>query len=175
MILITTAKDPDAALQLPDVYGSVYSGCDIHVAVTPTGAKQFLKTLADAGRTDEIVSIQQFPSDFVDTTNSNYPIVHKETVIEKPYTDIDGYVPRNNKLFIYPYNYLTVTNMEGNFADFRYEFFSGNSAYFTIEGGVTNTPELVLSPVFYKGANKNYSEKLTMKQFPTCAWNNDMY
>ena len=37
---------------------------------------------------------------------------------------LDGYAPRNNKLLSYPYNFLYVTNNQGNSAIYRWEFFN---------------------------------------------------
>ena len=61
------------------------------------------------------------PSDFKDLTDLMPKIITNNT-IPKPYHDIMGYVPRNKKLFCYPYKYCTIDNMEGSTLDLMYEY-----------------------------------------------------
>lgn len=53
--------------------------------------------------------------------------------VNKPST-INGYTPKNKKLFTYPYNYLIMSNNNGTSNILRYEKFSDSSCYFTIKG-----------------------------------------
>lgn len=53
-----------------------------------------------------------------DTTNfNNIPIRRNAANV------FGGYVPKNNKLYTYPYNYFIVTNQEGEQKEFAYEHF----------------------------------------------------
>lgn len=49
-------------------------------------------------------------------------------------TTIDGYLPTNNKLLCYPYNYLIVNNNNGNSTKLKFEHFSSSDCEFDIYG-----------------------------------------
>lgn len=152
--------------------GGIYNGCALFSLSSQEAVDTYIKKLTDNAKSDAIISLCMMPALFA-TQNLN----HKEYSFDKPYTDIDGYTPKNNKLFIYPYNYITVYNSDGNFADFRYEFFSGTKAAFSAEGLISPNPEIVLTPVFYKGSGStyNYAEKIVLSGFPSCAYSVDSY
>ena len=48
-------------------------------------------------------------------------------------TSFTGYTPKNNKCFVYPYNYLYVTNDNGNTNILKYELFSDTTANFQLQ------------------------------------------
>lgn len=169
-ICVLSSVFSDGTPALGGVTGHIYNGCDLLKFRTASDVKEFIDKLTDDQKANAIISMNMIPESYAGST-----INHHEVVIAKPYSDIDGYTPKNNKLFIYPYNYITVTNLQGNFADFRYEFFTGNSAYFTMEGMLSANPEIVLTPVNYKGTQKNYSEKISISGFPQCSWITDTY
>ena len=50
--------------------------------------------------------------------------------ITKQLETIDGYKPKNNKLFCYPYNFVYCTNNEGVHAVYRYERFNSEKMVF---------------------------------------------
>ena len=169
-IVVLATVDKDGAAGNGGIDGNIYNGCQLLKFRTASDVNAFLNKLTDEQKSSAIVSMNMIPESYAGST-----INHHEVVINKPYADIDGYKPKNNKLFIYPYNYISVTNLQGNFADFRYEFFSGTSAYFTIEGMLSANPELIMTPVNYKGVQKNYSEKMSLSGFPSCSYAIDSY
>lgn len=169
-IVVLATVDKDGTAGNGGIDGNIYNGCQLLKFRTAADVNAFLNKLTDEQKTSAIVSMNMIPESYAGST-----INHHEIVINKPYADIDGYKPKNNKLFIYPYNYISVTNLQGNFADFRYEFFSGTSAYFTIEGMLSANPELIMTPVNYKGVQKNYSEKMSLSGFPSCSYAIDSY
>ena len=85
------------------------------------------------------------------------------------------YEPRNKKLLTYPYNFLYVTNLEGNCAVFPYEFFSTDKCKFVITGDFSCNPTVLLAPYNYKGLVLNYDEKISISGFPQCSFNTDTY
>lgn len=97
--------------------------------------------------------------------------------ISKPknYSNLDGYTPKNNKLFTYPYNYLTVTTDSGAKADLKYEFFSGSSCTFIIQGSLTANPQVLLDPTNYAGCGRYRNERLVVSGFPQCTFNLDAF
>lgn len=89
---------------------------------------------------------------------------------------LDGYVPRNKKLYTFPYNFLTVYNGTGQQAVFRYEFFSQLTARFLIQSCVLPPVEMQIIPINYKNQTSgNQINRLTMANFPMCSWSKDAY
>lgn len=82
---------------------------------------------------------------------------------------IDGYVPKNNKLFNYPFSFLYVTNCNGGTMSLRYELFTGKIA-FGVGGCLSPNPDMVLVPLNYKLANNglgwNWNEALPISGMP---------
>ena len=154
-------------------YGGIYSGVMYSYTNDPTVLNTWITRATTAGKSDGIVGIAIVPYSFI--TDVSTPVVEKGQTFNKPYTSIDGYVPKNNKMFIYPYKSIQVTNLEGNFAEFRYEFFSGTAAQFEFIGITGLNTEIVCSPVNYKGQQANISEKISMSDFPMCTYNIDAY
>lgn len=66
-------------------------------------------------------------------------------------TNIHSYTPNNKKLFCYPYNYITLKNLEGGEIDLKYENFSGGNARFRCFANPIIKPEIGCYPVNYNG------------------------
>ena len=88
---------------------------------------------------------------------------------------MNGYKPKNNKLFCYPYNFAYCTNNSGNSAIYRYELFSGENMGFSLSGSLAPDGGVHLTPRYYNGLDYNYHEGMTLNGYPSCAWNNDTY
>ena len=145
------------------------------------GLRTAIRDLTTDNRADEIVMLRLVPYYFCDFANGN--IVSVPFTVEKPYTNVGGYVPRNNKLYCYPYKYLEVINCEGSENNYKYEYFntlpdatSSGYASFNIEG-TADTPEvnIMCIPSNYIGKQYDYENAITMQNFPTIAWNVDGY
>lgn len=111
----------------------------------------------------------------------------KRTVEFAPLTandSLDGYVPKNKKLYSYPYNFLHVDNASGSELSLRYEFFELHKPVLEISGTITQPIQVVLRPASYKGT-PGYSglggyttlntESLQLGNYPLCSWNVDAY
>ena len=98
-----------------------------------------------------------------------------DTTIAKPYNNIDGYVPRNNKLFVYPYNYMIVDNHGGVCEEFRYEDFTSANCVFTTKGDITPGCSIRTIPRNYKHIDYNYSEGINALKLPIGSWQGDVY
>lgn len=154
-------------------YGGVYSGIHYYYTNQPETLDTWLENLTGNGKSDAVVGVAVVPYTFI--TDADAPPVERSQTFTKPYSTLDGYTPKNNKLFCYPYKSIQVTNLEGNFAEFRYEFFSGNSAQFTFIGVTGMQTEIVCEPINYKGVQENLTEKITMSDFPMCSYAIDAF
>ena len=149
-------------------YGGIYSGVHYNYTNSMSTLDDWIIDLTSKGKADGVVGVYMVPKMFV-TDDGDDPVEHPK-VISKPYSTVNGYTPKNNKLFCYPYKFIQVTNLEGNFADFRYEFFGGNSAQFNMIGITGSITEIILEPINYKGVQENVTEKMAMKDFPMCSY-----
>lgn len=98
-----------------------------------------------------------------------------DTTISKPYNNIDGYIPRNNKLFVYPYNFMMIDNHGGVCEEFRYEDFTTSNCVFTTKGDITPGCSIRTIPRNYKHIDYNYSEGINALKLPIGSWQGDVY
>lgn len=86
---------------------------------------------------------------------------------------LNGYTPKNNKLYTYPFNFLHVRS-DVDSADFKYELFNGDYASFTLQGCIIPEPTLVLKPTGYKNYSVATEYRMALKNFPQVAINADV-
>ena len=90
---------------------------------------------------------------------------------------IDGYEPKNKKLFTYPYNFIHIDNSLGDALDLKYEFFEQANPSLFIMGTFTQPVQIVLRPKHYKGSGEELlsAETLEISGYPMCSWNMDAW
>ena len=91
-----------------------------------------------------------------------------------------SYVPKNKKLYTYPYCFFQINTPDGNARQFKYEFFSGQYAQFTVSSCIMSPVQVKLEPIYYKGSgtelNHHYTnESLVITGYPMCGWSYDSY
>lgn len=164
-------------------FGGIYCPAEYHDFETASAAANYISGLVEQDLADNIVNVLMVPTAF-----ENPGQISTGTFVQwaKPYTDVDGYVPKNKKLFCYPYKYLMVDNGEGSQYEYKYEYFfthpsetSSGNYEFGIYGISGNEVQVVCSPLSYNGADaiagftKEYD--INMSHFPVCAWGIDSY
>lgn len=177
------------------VDGVRYVGFDTKANTFPQDLQRMLAQFSASK--DDIVSIFMYPTDLLSFTSSIYTNVTEvssqsfQATFTRP-TDLDGYVPKNNKLFTYPYCYLTIDN--GSIANsYRWEYFTHTEALqdysFLIRGAVSPSGEIYAAPVNYKGLGKIpghvsstiddyipcFDERLALPPLPNCCYPIDSY
>ena len=97
-------------------------------------------------------------------------------------TTLNGYTPKNNKMFTGEFNYMYVTNNAGADAKYNYEDFYNNTPVFSLLGAVTPGCSIRLIPKNYKLLNQSASQDyvcnpygLTGAKYPVCSWSSDSY
>lgn len=139
-----------------------------------------LAALAEAGKSDAVVSMWAVPSFMINASIDGVPIndaiidngEHLETV-SRPST-LDGYRPKNNKLFTYPYCSLNTGTYSGQNVVLRYEFFSGNPI-FAYRGSPAPNGRIILYPKNYAGVPENYDYGVQLGDYPQGSWTQDVY
>lgn len=94
------------------------------------------------------------------------------------YERINGWAPRNNKLFSYPYCYLHLDDGGTASMSLRFEFFNALKWKFHFIGSNFAPVQFTIMPNEYKGIDKTYGmplESLTIQSYPLCSWNYDTY
>lgn len=193
LVIAATFKYEDGSFV--NVTGGVYSQLftGLHYTVFPMGyypiddpdhpgeygpnvAMDFLAGAAIAGKSDGIVSMFMMPSCFVTESGAGiYPAYHTKSMAKVQSGTIDGYTPKNNKLFTYPYNFLYVTNCQGTGSAYPYEFFSTQTCDFDISGDMSPDPSVLLRPAHYKGVLLNTDEKMVLTGYPQVPYNVDAF
>lgn len=90
-------------------------------------------------------------------------------------TQFDDFTPKNNKCFVYPYNYLFVSNNNGSNNIYKYEDFTTENCVFENQVSLTIGCSGRLVPKNYKRMVTNDDEALPLGKYPTCAWSSDAY
>lgn len=131
-----------------------------------------LTNIVNANKSDGVLAIYMIPFG----VNVNKESVATEAVAtSKLYGSFNGYTPKNNKLYAYPYNILHVYNDSAT-ADFRYELFSGSNCTFQLNLALAPEPTMTLCPTAYAGkSGQDLESRLTTSSFPVCAWSSDTY
>lgn len=90
-----------------------------------------------------------------------------------------AYVPRNNRLFSYPFCYAKIDNENGQQKHFCWEFLGGSAAAyadFKITGVVASSPEAAAYPAEYQGETNKFSDNGVMiSSFLNSLWSFDSY
>lgn len=142
----------------------------------PDLAAEFLLNATELGKSSGIVSVFLMPRCFVtDEGPAQFVKRHIYTTAKVTSGTIDGYTPKNNKLFTYPYNFLYVANQQGNSGVYPYEFFSGASCQFDVAGDMSPNPSVVLQPMNFKGILVNADEKMVLSGYPQLPYNIDAF
>lgn len=185
-------------------YNRQYSGLTLFAVETKSDADKIISGFDKAGKGDNIVSIFMAPKEFfqgciisprtftdqhgqTQTVNiilpaeTAYATTLLDTTTITRNTTIDGYIPKNNKLFTYPYNYLYATNNAGTDTIYRYEDFLDATPKFYMGGTLGQGCSIKLAPVNYKHLGtatnpaENYPYGITGMKYPVCAWGSDYY
>lgn len=160
---------------LPAVNGQVVNGVYTAAQLTQASTSEtdvatvntVIKGLTNANKADAIVALYMIPKKLMTINNSTITVNFNKT--------FGSYVPVNNKLTRYPYNFISITNGDGQEGIFRYELFTGGSAIFKFNSVVTPPAAVTLYPLNYDGIQENIDERLTITNFPQCAYSIDSY
>ena len=106
----------------------------------------------------------------------NYDLTPEKfnTTINK-ITSYNDYTPKNKKCFVYPYNYLLVSNNQGSNNIYKYEDFSTSNCVFENQFSIAIGGSGRIVPKNYKGMETNDDEALPLGKYPTCAWSSDAF
>lgn len=184
------------------VYGKTMSGANYLLFRTEDSASKFIRAIDQLGRDagGTILSIFNVPIPLtgvaIDDANwftanlgdETGIVAHvlpgftyrtlKETISVSSPSTLNGYTPRNNKCFVWPYNGFKVSNNAGMENEFHYEDFVSNSASFSILGTFTPGGSMSMIPKNYKKnstTNSGYNWSIPIAKIPLGSWSSDPY
>ena len=148
-------------------------------AAHPDYVDTWMRLFSIAGLKERIVGVYAYPHVLMDVdpqgtslfrqylvTNQNVKYVQLE--VDKP-TSLDGYTPKNNKLFTYPYTFCRLSSFTES-RDYLFEKFTdpitGNPSdpfYFYIFGTFIPEPSVLCVPTNYDHLLLNFEQTLTIK------------
>ena len=195
IIIATTGLGEYALPGYPSgkVFNGVYSGLYYFVFRNAYYADNFVKATQSMSTGDIIVSIFVVPTNLTNVAAGDFTTVTMEGLqveyaelntstneidmgdfpIHKPSVIDTDYVPRNNKLWCYPYRYFLLSNYAGSVQEFKYEMFTTTNCMFNIRGAIGVGCSIQVMPKDYKEGSSLYA--LDAYKLPTCAWQNDAY
>lgn len=147
---------------------NVYTGLCINEFSSASAATDFINRATNANKLNGIVAIFQA---------INYNSVTTLTINQNRSALFEGYVPKNNKLYSYPYSFLQVLGNDGGNAIFRWEYFSTfGSGAFRINTSPSISSQMLITPTNYKGkSGYNPAERMIIENVMLCSWNGDTF
>ena len=206
-IAISATDQPDEiGMQISKTYNGIYSGTMTLLFDSSTGATNYLRAMDLLNKGDAVVSVYLVPTAIVSSPNfetisidvSQTPsgqhittrlaklqssdsavILGTSANITSP-TTIDGYTPKNKKLFNPEYNYFYVSNNAGADVPFNYIDFVDNTASFKVIGALTPGCSIRCVPLNYKKLADNntlnsFNSGLSGAKYPICSWRTNVY
>lgn len=208
---IVGVSRPQTDTEANSIYGGsmngLYTGLSFYVFQDATETGKFIKAYDRIGHGDNIVTVFALPQNFFPNITFETLTVYNDsgtaygTMTGKRITDttiptefirktiyknttLNGYSPKNNKMFTGEFNYLYVTNNGGTDVKYNYEDFVSDP-HFKIDGVMCVGGSIKLMPTNYKkydclNPNTRYSWSefnygITCAKYPTCSWSNDAY
>ena len=191
IVAVTDVNTDSEFIADGQVYDGIYGACQLFAYdldhITDINAK--INEFANAP--DAVVSIYMIPKALVRNnlnTGTKLPYGASGALVTGLTLDaigasVDGYVPKNQKLFTYPYNYQSITTGNGEELALRYEFFVDRIPKVNIFGCISQPVQVMWCPTNYKNVNQpsggaypNFvDEKIAITSFPICSWNIDTW
>ena len=162
----------------PQIVGGVLQGLYVYCFSTATECSNAIGGLR-TGLAEGIIAVVNVPAGFI--TKQNDGRVTNATAPTKTegvtnYVNIDGYTPKYNKLCTYPFNFLKISNLEGDGCDFRWEYFADRTnIHFKLVLSITPEPELIAIPLNYRGLDEDYDSRVTLTNFVHASWMSSYY
>lgn len=179
----TTVNDDDDKPLAVNMGGIFYAG-GAYICDTMEQVVNIVQALSNNSKADAITAVYMVPGKIINNASGslqfsgqNAPVTYTYS-IDRP-TNINGYQPKNKKLFTYPFVYLLGSNNAGSSNLYRYEYFNratgGEKCNFSISGIPVVGGSIKSCPTYYKGLTLNQEEGIMCGKFPTLSWSADMF
>lgn len=155
----------------------VYTGCKyLFYTADSTGVASInsdIQNYNQLGQLNAIVQIFMLPTRFRTMTDATIDVSLGNALS-------GNFVPKNKKLYSYPYSYITLSNNEGIVVPFYKENLTATTYpdfqfYFAVRFALSGQSSATCYPVSYRGSLDNMDEGVTKVKFPQCSWTGDVY
>lgn len=174
------------------LYDGIYGGASLWVYASTDVQGINDKVNEYTQKPDAIISMYMFPKIFIVNIPDDHRLSYGDRAVKRTVElpaasgndTIDGYKPRNRKLYTYPYQFYNIDNGSGSSLALRYEFFPNTKPVVQISGTITQPVVAVLAPCSYKGVpgydeiggyTTLNTETIQLSSYPICSWNVDSY
>lgn len=179
------------------IYNSIPQGCYFVLMDTPSALKKFTLWYDKKGQASAIIAMFIVPANLVlDAYFTTYNIgegigstklgflpatfgatnIANLTVYRS--ATLNGYTPKNNKMYCYPYSYLSVSNNSGSNGVYKWEdFVNPSQAIWKVRGALAQGGSIKIYPEGYKnaGTDKAYDYGMTWGKYPVISWDSNFY
>lgn len=155
------------------LYNRVYSGLFYQPFSDWNNLDAAIQEYIDAGLEGAIVSVYQMPGNAL--KGGTLAPYEEDISWNKPLSTIDGYKPKNNKLFCYPYNYLIINNNAGITNELMYELWSGSQVTMRCWCVGVTMPEAFACPSNYRGLTWDVDNGVPVTNWPQCGFSGDTF
>lgn len=197
---IAYARDPS------DIGGgtSTYNGCLVNGIASGlwyyignmNKVLEMIKTIDTAGYGGDIKAVYSIPTVSILGFDPSYTIEElddryqvwgfwvnnqfysngREFTLTSVPNSLNGYVPRNQKLRQYPFQYLGFTPTNGTNKIFRYEDFQNGTPSFKLVSEINPNPNVYFVPKNFKGVSGvNVSESAVVSGYPSISYKSDFF
>lgn len=165
----------------PTYYNGIASGTQYFKFADTTALNNKLKDVAARGQIESINGLFMAPTSLTtlrpnstsEIAESTSPVSYTNTISKQ--TTLNGYTPINKKLLTGEFNYLLVSNNNGNSVIFRYEDFSQTNCTFKIDMCLTAGCSIRMIPTNYKNVTNGDEYGINLGKLPICSYPCDMY
>ena len=129
----------------------------------------YVRQITEANQTDAIVALTLVPRDIIEQSSTSYP---KDIYLQ--YNNyavgerIDGYLPKNNKLYSSPFCMIEFGVSDGQKEYLQPEYLIAGQNELNIYPNVAPNGSLLVVPAQYRGDNKAWDKSLSFNGFPQC-------
>lgn len=142
-----------------------------------------INEMMSQGKGDEIAYIFCFPDYFKSQAfpnGSEIGIQDLISFVEHYKIDnsvlFEGYKPYNNKLYTYPFSFITISNNSGSNIVIKRELLADKyQLNYKLECLISPNVSVHLTPLDYSGRSVSYDDSISMNDYPLCSWVNDTY
>lgn len=190
---------PTGAAYESRVYNSIPQGTYFVVTDQASQVSKFVRWYDKEGKANSIVALFTAPANMVNTAvyksgGYNIPDVGNVRLGFLPASfgsqgmgtftanypaTLNGYAPKNAKMFCYPYSYLMLSNNAGSNVIYHYEDFQTPTApAFRLQGVLSQGCQIRAFPSNYKRNNNTfggYDYGINLSKFPIISWSSDYY
>ena len=161
-------------------YGGVYMSGGAYICSSISEVVNILALFAQSARSDAVYNLYMCPASIINNTSDTLQYSGQSEPVSINYSvskpsDVNGYIPKNNKVRCFPYMYLEMSNNNGVSNILHYERFSTNNCSFNIKGVPVVGSSIKCNPKNYDVMLENEIEGIIGGKFPTLNWSNDEY